>query len=236
MGNNILDTAETCGNPLLRNRKTLDEAKERKRSRIAKIAEDLRYGRKVTDFRFDQIYPSQIRKHSETHWTPVEVALRAAELLAIHPKTRVLDIGSGCGKFCVIGAMSTPGQFIGIEQRPFLVQCAQEIAKQWKVQRACFLHGDMANVDWNFFDAFYLFNPFYEHRMMDLRIDDTICYDEMKYTRSIRAVESYLKVARVGTRVVTYHGFGGEIPPGYECIQKERGGTGTIELWVKVSE
>ncbi len=38
---------------------------------------------------------------------------------------------------------------------------------------------------------------------------------------------------RGGTRVVTYRGIGGEIPPSYERLVSERCHTGTLEMWHK---
>src|SRR3954469_15119917 len=90
---------------------------EKHQERIKVLAEDLRGGRKVTDFRFDQVYSPHIRKLSETHWTSVEVAIRASELLVTSERTRVLDVGAGSGKFCIVGALSSRAQFTGIEHR-----------------------------------------------------------------------------------------------------------------------
>jgi protein-L-isoaspartate O-methyltransferase len=145
-----------------------------RRDRIKKVAEDLQGGKMVTDFRFDQVYPPTIRKLSQTHWTPVEVAIRAAELLATSRQTRVLDVGSGCGKFCTVAALSNPAHFIGIEQRPHLLATAKKAAAELGASQASFIPGNMADLDWSFFDAFYLFNPFYENVLKAIRIDETV--------------------------------------------------------------
>ena len=42
------------------------------------------------------------------------------------------------------------------------------------------------------------------------------------------------RYAKVGTKVATYHGFGGEIPIGYRSTWKEIAGTGLLEVWTKV--
>ena len=105
-------------------------SESKRKERINEIIQDLRGGRKVTDFRFDQVFPIEMRRLSETHWTPVEVAIRAAELLVEHDKTRILDVGSGCGKFCLVAALSCLGQFIGVEQRPHLVDIARNTGKE----------------------------------------------------------------------------------------------------------
>jgi hypothetical protein len=48
-------------------------------------------------------------------------------------------------------------------------------------------------------------------------------------------VRERLHRARRGTRVVTYHGFGGDLPPSYRLELEEEAGTERIELWVKVA-
>ncbi len=36
-----------------------------------------------------------------------------------------------------------------------------------------------------------------------------------------------------GTKVVLHHGFGGQMPPGYQLKQREALDEGELELWVK---
>jgi hypothetical protein len=38
---------------------------------------------------------------------------------------------------------------------------------------------------------------------------------------------------KLGTQVITYHGFGGKFPPSYECIYFENCGTDQIKIWLK---
>ncbi len=207
---------------------------EKRAERVKKLVEDLRSGRQVTDFRFDQIYPPVIRRLSGTHWTPVEVCIRAAELLVTDEKSRVLDVGSGCGKFCTVAALSSRGQFIGIEQRPHLVEAARKAAEELGASQTSFLQGNMADLDWSFFDSFYLFNPFYENKVPAIRIDETVSHNQDKFKRYVEIVKTNLRVARPGTKVATYHDFGGEMPPGYQRIKKEPVGTSYLEVWVKL--
>jgi predicted RNA methylase len=211
------------------------DAEGRKTERLATIAKDLQGGRKVTDFRFDQVFPPEIRKLSETHWSPVEVAIRAAELLASHDRTRILDVGSGCGKFCLVASLSCPGQYVGVEQRLQLVEVARKAGAELNAKNAAFIQDNMTDLDWSFFDGFYFFNPFYEHKVKEIRIDTTLSYSQDKFVRYVETVRSKLKSARLGTKVVTYHGFGGDMPPGYQCLQKEPIATSYIELWVKTN-
>jgi len=171
---------------------------------------------------FDACYPDWVRSRSRRHWTPVEVAQRAAELLVTDDNTRVLDVGSGAGKFCIIGALSTRGVFSGIEKRPDLVEVACAAAQHFGARRTDFIHGDITSVDWRAFNAFYLFNPFLEYAE---GLGGAIDY--------IRFTRSRLEAAPVGTRVATYHGYGGRMPPGFRCTSCEPKGSDFVELWVK---
>jgi SAM-dependent methyltransferase len=200
---------------------------------VEKLAADLRGGRKVSDLRFDHVYPPAIRTLSRTHWTPVEVALRAAELLTSSPETRVLDVGSGCGKFCTVAALAGRGRFIGIEQRPHLLATAKKVAEELGASRVSFISGNMADLDWSDYDAFYLFNPFHENLMKSIRIDETVPFMKGVYSRYVEIVRAKLLIANNGTRVATYHGFGGDMPLGYQLVKKEPMGTDFLELWTK---
>src|SRR4051812_11881562 len=53
----------------------------------------------MSDAAFDQVLPAWAQLVSKVHWTPLAVARRAAELLVRDPESRILDVGSGVGKF-----------------------------------------------------------------------------------------------------------------------------------------
>lgn len=201
---------------------------------ILTIIEDLRLGRKVTNIRFDRMFPTIIKKLSTVHWTPVEVARKAAELLDTNATSKVLDIGSGCGKFCIIAALTRPGSYFGIEQRSYLSEIAKEVATDFSLKNVTFIEGNMINLDWTQFDCFYLYNPFFENRMLPFgQIDNEIPANEIRYELYTETVCSKLAQLKTGTKVVTYHGFGSEFPESYELKQKEFVGTDYLELWIK---
>src|SRR4051794_37888374 len=72
--------------------------------RFSSIRETLRSQKLVSDRVFDAVYPSWARQKSSLHWTPVHIAVRAATLLAERRGARLLDIGAGVGKFCIVAA------------------------------------------------------------------------------------------------------------------------------------
>lgn len=197
------------------------------------IAEALRAGEMVTNLEFDQIYPPDLQTLSRIHWTPLRIARRAAALLVRGPETRVLDVGSGAGKFCLVGALTSPATFVGIEQRPNLVDQSRRIANRLLVERAQYRQGDLADLDWSEFQGFYLFNPFYENIGEDIRIDRMVQFGRELYDRCVAVTREKLRALPPGVRVATYHGFGGDFPPGYQRIAMEAYYTGALEVWEK---
>lgn len=181
---------------------------------VKAILQALEEDRDVSDQEFDQIFPESIRQVSEIHWTSVEVARKAAQLLVVDGNTRVLDVGSGCGKFCFVGSLTTRGQFYGIERRLHLSQLSRRIADAYEMKRIEFIEGDIRSIDWSQFQSFYLYNPFVENIYADdIQIDQSIDFSERSYTDLVHWVQQRLHSLPPGTRVATYHGFGGDMPP-----------------------
>jgi SAM-dependent methyltransferase len=193
----------------------------------------LREGR-IGDDGFDDVYPMHVRAISSTFWTPVRVAVRASQLLVRDAATRVLDVGSGAGKFCIVGAATTGAQFVGIEHRVHLVETARSAAARVGVTNAQFVHGTFDAMDSAMFDAIYLYNPF-EENVWDRKscIDEAVELSRGRFLADVERAEGFLAAARVGTRVVTYHGFGGEMPPAYRLALTERCHSGQLDLWIR---
>ena len=200
-----------------------------------RIARRLRRGGLVADRVFDEIFPLAARGPSRVYWTPVEVAVRAAKLLADRPDSTILDIGAGVGKFCIVAAAAVKAEVWGIEHRPHLVEIARDAATKIGVSPT-FRQGTLEEQDAASFDGIYMFNPFAENlcTVAD-RLDGTVELSEEKFWKDIHATEDLLSRARVGTRVVIYCGFGGNMPEGYGLVARERC-AGSLELWVKHTE
>lgn len=160
--------------------------------------------------------------------------MRAARLLAERPGARLLDIGAGVGKFCIVAAASVDARVKGIEHRERLVEIGRSAASRFGVD-VTFEHGTLAACDPEQVDGVYLFNPFAENLCSpDDHIDGTVELSERRFVRDIAATRKLLRAARLGTRVVTYCGFGGEMPPEYERVLDE--GRARLQLWVKTRE
>ncbi|WP_286895194.1 MULTISPECIES: methyltransferase domain-containing protein [Sphingobacterium] len=119
------------------------------------IFKALRSNMDVDDSVFDDIYPSKIKQLAERHWTPVHVAKMAAEYLVESPMDKVLDIGAGAGKFCLVGASCTQGMFYGVEQRESLVELSNGLAEKHQVHNVAFIHGNIDEICFSDYDAFY---------------------------------------------------------------------------------
>jgi len=201
------------------------------------ISEDIRLGKDVDDASFDRIYPPWARRLSSRFWTPVEVARRAAALLAPDKPARVLDVGAGVGKLCAIGALVTGASFVGIEQRERLVELGRRSLSAMGITNARIEHGTLASVDFDAFDALYFFNPFEENLFTaPEQIDRSIQLSDDRFWEDVALSERVLSEAKIGTRVVTYHGFGGKIPASYRLMTAETFGGGYLRLWVKAAE
>jgi hypothetical protein len=172
-----------------------------------------------TDRAFDALLPPELRHLSRVHWTPIDVAIRVATLLAPTRGTRILDIGAGVGKLCLIGAMSSIATWFGVERHETCAITAEGLARTLGITaRTRFFHGDVFGLDWDEFDVLYLYNPFELSLFSQTAGRD----DPLDYLAQIACAEARLARMRVGTRVVTLNGFGGVMPASYQLLSCER--------------
>lgn len=187
-----------------------------------------------SDLEFDRVYEKEIRKLSMQHWTPVGIAARAAALLTEAGATRILDVGSGVGKFCIVGALTTEAEFVGVERRPHLVEIARRTAAGFGATRATFVEGNADGFSFEGFDGIYLYNPFYEQISQFLvQIDDSIERSVLTFRHFVRSTTSKLAALAAPVAVMTYNGFGGDLSPEYSVIVSEPAGSDWLELWIK---
>lgn len=191
-----------------------------RRVRAELVAGILRSGRVVPDDTFDEIYPDAIRHASPVHWTPIRLCARIVELLRLSPADRLLDVGAGAGKFCIVAAAMSRARVRGIERHPQLAAVAREAARRLKIEveiaSGTFDGEDAANVD-----AAYFFNPFAETILLPGVRDAAADQFAGRAANDVAAAETFLGTARVGTRIVTFCGFGGTIPADYERLAQE---------------
>lgn len=200
---------------------------------LHRVARALRRGTLVMDSLFDDVFPLWARRASSVHWTPVEVAVRAAKLLTDGVDAPVLlDVGAGVGKFCLVAASTVDAVVTGVEHRVHFVEVARQAAETLGVDVEM-KHAALAAVDMSAVTGFYLFNPFAENLSPRTdHLDESVELSEECYWRDVKLVERALDEARPGARVVTYCGFGGTMPQGYTLVLREQR-AGRIELWEK---
>jgi SAM-dependent methyltransferase len=189
------------------------------------------------DFAFDAVYPEHVRRVSRRFWTPVGIARRAAELLRDAGVKRVLDVGSGVGKFALVAASTAPElDFVGVEQREHLFATASAAREALGLTNVRFVLGDAGDVAWSDFDGFYFYNSFAENLFdPDDRLDDRAELSMARFARDVQRTTTSLRAARVGTAVATFYGSSGRIPASFELSHQEAAGSGFLRLWTRVS-
>jgi predicted RNA methylase len=195
------------------------------------IGDTIAAGKSPDERFFDRFLPYDLRIVSSQYWTPLAVALRAADWLERLDVKTVVDVGSGAGKFCVATALATRCNFIGVEQRPRLVEAARELAEVFAVSdRVRFIQGTLSEVPEA--DAYYLYNPFGENLFgPEEHLDEDVELGQERYNRDIAAMEALLEQAPVGTYLIKYNGFGGCVPYGYDPLRIAHDLPNRLRLW-----
>ncbi len=208
---------------------------------IARIHHWIESKMKIQDGTFDFLLPQEAFDASAIHWTPFSVIYEVLRALNPSEETRLLDVGSGCGKFCIAAALLSPGLYTGVELRPWLHEAATTLKEELGVLNVGFIQGDMADLDWSSYNTFYFYNPFHEQIVDEKvsgqqRIDYSIDFNVDTYLTYRRTVFEKLEACPPGTKVVTYHGFGGILPEAYNLRICRKAGSGEVKLWVKSVE
>jgi SAM-dependent methyltransferase len=190
----------------------------------------------MNDIQVDSLFPEAAQRASSRYWTPVAVARRSAQILDDLGVRRVLDVGSGPGKFCVVaGARAPQITFVGVEHRAHLVAMASALAAQVRVGNAVFRLDDATRLPWTGFEGVYVFNSFAENRFAGQdQFDQTVELSRMRYIADVMRVERQLAAAPVGTILLTYYGLGGPIPNVYERVHVEAAGTSWLQVWRRI--
>jgi SAM-dependent methyltransferase len=186
----------------------------------------------LSDATFDRIYPSSLRVLSAVHWTPVAIARQVARLLVVRPAMHVLDVGSGVGKLCIVGALTTGARWTGLERRPDLRATAAMAARELGASAATeFRRADFLHADWSRYDGLYVYNP------IGSLVDDLPGLDALgravAYRRWVAQLQIKLHTVRAGARLVTYHGIGGRMPGGFTLLASYPTGTDALDVWIR---
>jgi SAM-dependent methyltransferase len=162
----------------------------------------------------------------------LRVAQKASKFLATAPGVKILDIGSGPGKFCLGGAYYYPkASFYGIEQRSNLVDYATAAKDVLGLDNVTFIHGNLINLDFERYDHFYFFNSFYENLPGTCKIDEELIYSRSLYNSYNRYLCHQLEKKPAGTRLVTYYCSEEEVPHGYHLV--DTAVDHLLNFWIK---
>jgi SAM-dependent methyltransferase len=187
----------------------------------------------ASDEQFNQVYPLSIQTLAARHWTPLAVARKAAKFLAAETGVRILDIGSGVGKFCLSAAYYKPkAYYYGIEQRKSLTSFAETAREIFRFENVFFTHGNFTQLDFKNFDHFYFYNAFYENLTGSDKIDNSIDYSGELYNYYNRYLFKQLEQKPAGTRVATFYSLEDDLPKAYHEVGSEF--DNPLKLWIKV--
>ncbi len=187
----------------------------------------------ISDCQFNEIFPPSIQLLAQRHWTPLEVAIKAADFLAAENNVSILDIGSGVGKFCLAAANHKPNAFFtGVEQRLSLIRHAETAKAILQLNNAWFINGNFTQIDFRNYDHFYFFNAFYENLEGTVKIDNSIDYSGELYNYYSRYLYKQLQQKPAGTRLAAYHSLEDEMPPEYHVVGVEM--EGLLKFWIKI--
>ncbi len=186
-----------------------------------------------SDPAFHALYPPAIRQMARRHWTPLKVARLAAAFLRTSASDKILDIGSGAGKFCLTAAFQYPDtQFFGIEQRPWLVEEANGARRRLGLTNVHFQAANLTETDLRPFTHFYFYNSFYENLATAEKIDQDLPCSLELFDRYSYHLYKHLRRCPAGTRLVTYHSLETEIPRDFHLVRTEI--NDYLKCWIKV--
>lgn len=185
------------------------------------------------DAAFNTLFPASVSQHARRHWTPLKVAKIAAAFLHNGKGCRVLDIGSGAGKFCLAAAHFHPDtNWYGVEQRGWLVDTARDLQQQLGLTNVFFESGNIRDLTLSRYDHFYFYNAFYENLADTEKIDAEIGCSTSLFEQYSYHLYKQFRLCKPGTRLVTYHSLESEIPPEFHLVHTEI--NDYLKCWIKV--
>lgn len=147
-------------------------------------------------------------------WSDVETINDSIQSFKIKNTSQILDIGSGIGKFCLIGAMLYPNiQFTGIEMSERRVLISNRLKEALYLDNVTFINADFCDVykDYSKYKYIYFFNPFdmgVHEKIKKEQINDIFDVsdkeDEILNTFQ-KTLNKYLSSLEKGSKVYSYN-------------------------------
>jgi len=187
----------------------------------------------LSDARLHHLYPETIQLLARRHWTPLRITQMVVQFLTPVKGARVLDIGSGVGKFCLAAAYYQPAaSFFGVEQRKDLSDHAEFAKAMLGLKNAYFINTNFTQLDFKQYDHFYFFNSFYENLVDKDKIDDSISYSCELYNLYNRFLYKKLDEMPPGTRLATFHCLEDKIPESFHLVETKV--DCLLKFWLKI--
>lgn len=165
----------------------------------------LKAGKEVFDDEIDFLFDPQFQQHSDRHFTSIYIVQLAVQFLSENGDKHILDIGSGTGKFCLVGGMISKSRFTGVEYREDFIFEAKRLVLAAELSNVEFLHANILDCSFQDFNAFYMFNPFLEQVDPTATMGSGVQPSETLYRRYNQHVAHQLNQCFIGTRLVTYY-------------------------------
>ena len=182
--------------------------------------------------KFCSLVPDLDKELNEVHWAPLRIIRKSVEFLVHREGLKILDIGSGIGKFCLAAASYRPdAHFFGVEQRASLIAQAEALNQSLGGLSATFLHKNFTQLDLSEFDGFFFYNAFFENIPGAYRIDESIEFSKELYDYYTRYLYNELSVLQPGVRVATYCSWDDEIPPCFKLQEWHE--QGLLKFWIR---
>ncbi len=173
-----------------------------------------------SDKLFLELYPKEFRLNDQMHFTPLEVTRRASHFLATQAGEKIVDIGSGIGKFCIPAAMMhTQQQFYGIEIRKDLLDASTVLQQQLGIKNLHMIHGDILQHQLTIYDHFYFFNAFYEQQDEAEKLDRELIFKSSLYRKYHAHVYKELEKKPIGTKLATFFSQSELFPSSYVEVE-----------------
>ncbi|MCG6144795.1 methyltransferase [Leptospira bandrabouensis] len=188
----------------------------------------------MTDELWDSYLPKKFQSLSSFQWTPIPVIERTWKYLSLEKEvTSLVDLGSGVGKFCIYLSIlaNRSINILGLEDREELVDLSLSLKALWNTPEVNF-----KNI--NFLDEFpyghshyYCFNPLYETMKGSHSIDSTKIKSANQFLKDLEILKRKLYQLNSGTKLITFHGFGGSFLDGFRIVLKEEIVCGEFLVW-----
>lgn len=189
----------------------------------------------ILDQDFDDIYAPHIKELSNRHWTPIHVVKRATDFLCYKENQTILDVGSGVGKFCTVGALLKKDSFFyGVEYRKKFIEVSDQIKTDYRIKNASFINKDFTELDFDHFDGVYFFNSFHERIDSECIIDNYSGFSYDLYKKYTQELFFKLNSMAEGSRLVTYHTEDIYIPYDYRIVDHQL--EGKLKFYIKCPE